>query len=212
MTDVERLSTALVERFGDLEIKVNDEYGWPGNSALCVMDAVLSLNRNYESLVRPRVKLFRNAHPEIVSLHDLDNLMSKYPELGDFFVTEINLRYPEREQILRDVVKYLREEVLLNDADDEWETLSKWAADVHPGDYSIMGVNGFAIAGFQYLRMLFGVQTTKPDVHITGFINDTLGRNVKPDQSVYLFEKAARMAGMPIREIDNKVWETRRKQ
>ena len=30
----------------------------------------------------------------------------------------------------------------------------------------MVGVRGFGLAGFQYMRMLFGAQTAKPDIHI----------------------------------------------
>jgi hypothetical protein len=49
---------------------------------------------------------------------------------------------------------------------------------VRPGDSYFLGIKGFKLSGFQYLRMLFGAQTTKPDVHIVKFISEIVGRKV----------------------------------
>jgi hypothetical protein len=59
--------------------------------------------------------------------------------------------------------------------------------------------------------MLFGVQTTKPDKHITDFVSEEIGRRVSQEEALYLFEQAAKQAGLPIRQADNAIWEQRSK-
>jgi hypothetical protein len=69
-------------------------------------------------------------------------------------------------------------------------------------------VPGFGLGGFQYLRMLFGAQTTKPDVHIIRFVSEAIGRKIADIKALYLLERAAKQAGLPIRELDITIWET----
>lgn len=45
--------------------------------------------------------------------------------------------------------------------------LARWAP---PCDYLVVGVAGFGLAGFQYLRRLFGAETTKPGVHVMRYV------------------------------------------
>ena len=87
--------------------------------------------------------------------------------------------------------------------------MENWAEWTRPGDYLAVGVKGFGLAGFQYLRMLFGAQTTKPDIHIMRFVAEHIGRPVTDIQALYLLEKAARLAGLPLRELDAAIWESR---
>lgn len=93
--------------------------------------------------------------------------------------------------------------------DSEWERLQSWAREVRPSDYTLIDVKGLGLAGFQYLRMLFGVQTTKPDRHILAFVSETVGRAVDPPSPVTLLEEAAKRAGILLREADGALWAER---
>ena len=55
--------------------------------------------------------------------------------------------------------------------------------------------------------MLLGAQTTKPDVHIIRFFSNIVGRKVTDVQALYLLDRAAKRAGLPIRELDIAIWE-----
>ena len=93
------------------------------------------------------------------------------------------------------------------DGANEWERLQVWASSVQPGDYPSVGVKGFGLSGFQYMRMLFGVQTTKPDVHVIRFVSEAVGRSVTDVQALFLLEQAAKAANLPLREVDGAIWE-----
>jgi hypothetical protein len=67
--------------------------------------------------------------------------------------------------------------------------MAAWAG---PGDYLSVAARGFGLAGFQYLRMLFGAQTTKPDIHIIRFVSTIIGRKVTDVQALYLLERTAK--------------------
>jgi len=199
--------TRLADRitlFEDL-VDVNLEWGWPGNPAMCVLDCVLSLNRKYDSVVLPRLRKFHETRPEIVSISDLKTLILSYIDDGEgtFLLKELNTNHADRERIIIELLDYLEPIVEIG---DEWDVLFDWAEGCKPSDYLNLQIKGFGIAGFQYLRMLFGAQTVKPDVHIMRFVSETIGREVDEIEAVALLEQAAIQSGLPIREVDNAVW------
>ena len=82
-----------------------------------------------------------------------------------------------------------------------------WAKAARAIDYKEFGVKGFGISGYQYLRMRFGAQTTKPDVHITRFVENILHRRVGNLDAVQLIEDAAVQLKWPARGIDGELWD-----
>ena len=98
------------------------------------------------------------------------------------------------------------------DGASEGERLAAWARWARPGDYLTLDVHGFKLAGFQYLRMLFGTETTKPDVHILRYAEQALARPIrgKPSsevQAVYAIERAGEILGRSVRQLDIAIWE-----
>jgi hypothetical protein len=67
----------------------SEAYAW-SSPALNVLACVLSLNRNWDSFVFPRVENFRRRHPEIRSVHDLRNAVRRYATPYDFFLNELD--------------------------------------------------------------------------------------------------------------------------
>ena len=206
MTDVQRLADIMLGRYD--HVQANASYVWPWASQR-VIDCVLSLNRRYHAVVKPRVENFSANHAQVQSLSDLKTCISTFPSPTAFCAAELNYRDPRRAQTLAGVIDYLIDAQIEHEGADENERLSRWAAWVRPGDYLTVGVSGFGLAGFQYLRMLFGAQTTKPDVHIIRFVSEQLGRKVADVQALNLMERAARLAGLPLREVDAEIWRER---
>jgi hypothetical protein len=63
--------------------------------------------------------------------------------------------------------------------------------------------------GFQHLRMLFGAQTTKPDVHIRNFVSEVIGRKVNDYTALALLEQASAQTNLPLHEVDGAIWSER---
>jgi hypothetical protein len=105
------------------------------------------------------------------------------------------------------VVDFLLGIVAATPGTSELERLERWALHAHPGDFRSLGIRGFGLAGFQYLRMLFGASTTKPDVHIRRYVAAAVGRPVSDVQALTLMEEAAARAGVPLRDADTTIWE-----
>jgi hypothetical protein len=206
MDDIERLAKALEKCSG--HVTEGEDYGWPTPS-LNVLDCVLSLNRRYDAFVLPRVEAFAKRHPEIRELAQLLELIKSYESAARFSVEELNYNDPKRAGVLVGVIEYLIREQKDYGGVTEQERLREWAVSVRPSDVSRVGVRGFGLSGFQYLRMLFGAQTAKPDVHIRRFVSDVLGERVGDWRALALLEEAAKRAGLPLRSIDYVIWESR---
>jgi hypothetical protein len=207
MTELDRLVSSIASRF-PTHPEPSDSI-WDRPPAAKVIDCVLSLNRHYDRVVLPRVDRFCVARPELRSIQDLSRLMDTYESPIEFTRHELSYNDVRRSLTLAGVVRHLLEVLPDFPGASEEERLEKWASWTRPGDYLAVGVPGFGIAGFQYLRMLFGAQTTKPDVHIIGFVSEAVGRKVTNIQALYLLERAARQANLPLRQLDIAIWESR---
>ncbi|RKU38203.1 hypothetical protein C6495_00375, partial [Candidatus Poribacteria bacterium] len=179
------------------------DYGYNEATAVAVIDCVLSLNRKYDAFVVPRLETFMNRHPEIQKVGELAELIDSYPTPLDFSIEELNYRDENRARILREVVQFVctivqvvRTMVQEFSAASEEEVLKEWALRAKPHECETLGIRGFKVAGFQYLRMLFGADTTKPDVHIIGFIADALNRKVSAYEALALLEAASERLGL----------------
>lgn len=203
--DVDRLAEVISTRFG--HVSVRRDYGWPGKPAVCVLDCILSLNRRYDRVVYPRVSAFVERHPACIELGHLRSMLDAHDEVGEFCRQHLNYNDPRRERTLRGVVDYLFREQHRHGGATEWERFQAWAASARPEDHFKIGVSGFGLSGLQYLRMLFGVQTTKPDVHVTQFVSAVVGRRVNDVTALALLEAAAAKARLPLREVDGAIWE-----
>jgi hypothetical protein len=152
------------------------------------------------------VTKFAEMHSEVRTLADLCALIESYPSPLAFSIAELNYRDERRAETLLGVVKYLigiqRQCVGATEA----ERLARWAKAAKPEDAWNVGVRGFGLAGFQYLRMLLGAQTTKPDIHIRRFVSEVLGRTVGDVESLRLLELAAQSIGRPVASVDYAVW------
>ena len=203
MQDIDRLAKRLKKLGAGL--RPSRTYSW-GCPALDVISCVLSLNRPYRSFVIPRVERFAKKNPSTQSLIQLRNLIRRHRSPLAFSVAELRYRDSARAKTLLGVTEYLLTQQALYSGTTEAARLRTWARSVAPRDCREDSVRGFGIAGFQYLRMLCGAQTTKPDVYIKKFVANVIRRNVSAVDAVELLERAARKAKVPLRETDNRIW------
>ena len=180
---------------------------WSRPPAVKVIDCVLSLNRKYDSFVVPRLETFMNNRPEIQQTTKLANLIASYPTSHAFMTQELNYNHEDRARILESVVRYVCTIVEETQTiEEEKKSLKQWAIQATPQECYTLNIKGFKLAGFQYLRMLFGADTTKPDVHIIRFLSDTLNRRVSTIESLLLLETASTRADFSVRAVDSFIW------
>jgi hypothetical protein len=186
------------------------------NPPLDVLDCVLSLNRSYDSFCLPRVQSFSDRHPEIDSLQALLSLIRSYQSPLEFSIRELDYRDEARAETLVGVLNYLLTAQRSISGDSEEKKLLQWAESVKPQDYVSLGVRGFGLAGFQYLRMLLGAQAAKPDIHIRRFVSDAVGYKVgdaedasllSDAEALSLLEEACAVLKWALTDLDYEVWE-----
>lgn len=174
--------------------------------AVRVIHCVLSLNRSY-NFVLPRLEAFMDSHPDTQRVVELANLMDSYPTPHAFVKQELNYNHEDRARILQAVVKYVCTIVEGTPIASEEEALKQWAIQVKPQDYQTLNIKGFGLAGFQYLRILFGADTIKPTVHIKRFISDILNRKASDVESLFLLESASKRTSLSVRAVDLFIWD-----
>ena len=206
-TDLE----AVIEGIKRLGSKVRGfgsvDPAWARPLAVLVIDCVLSLNRRYDTFVVPRLEQFMEQHPDIISVNDLRDLIAKYPTPHDFMQQELNFNYEARANTLWEIVNFLFQIKRKSSHLHEDEALKQWAIKAIPEDYHALNITGFGIAGFQYLRMLFGADTSKPDIHIIRFVSNLINRIVSPIEALKLLEVSSAKLELSVRDVDTYIWE-----
>jgi hypothetical protein len=193
--------------------------GYPGSLALCVLDAIWSVNARYP-IVRGVIQRYRNQRrfqgnpdedglPELLAVYDavggvgsfIDqvgtrNRVSTHP--GAMYKGEAVFRAATG---LHDLGVDTTEQFLLADGAPLGEQAKDaWCA--IPGQGS--GVS------WRYLRMLAGLPDVKPDRMVIRFLASALGvgeRAVAPDRAVALVRAAAEHFGADQRALDHEIWE-----
>ena len=196
----------LKEYLSNIEKKALGNYE---NAVLVCLDSVLSINRKYYTFVVPRITYFQNKYPNITKLDDLCKLIETTGIDG--FKECWNYNHPERVKILYDLCNRLIKVVSLNKDKNELISLKKWAIQSSVNDYNNFDVTGIGFATFQYIRMLLGANTVKPDVHIKNKISEIVGRRVNDKYAVELFEMACNELKLNIADVEHYIWKKKAK-
>jgi hypothetical protein len=124
--------------------------------------------QNYFAHVKPSVKSFQERFLEtgrIASFVELADLERDNPDLSAIFEAERKRRaLVDGAAVLADV-----------DGEGDLDCLQRWAERADPynhSDDSFGRINGVGLRTFQYLRMIAGVDTVKPDIQVARFITD----------------------------------------
>ena len=123
---------------------------------------------------------------------------------------ELDYNWEDWARRLHEVVTFLVTIVQQTPTIPEEGALNQWLAEKHSqvNRLTVNGknINGFAEAGFQYLCMLFGVDTVKPDKYILKFLFEILNRNVSKSEACALLEAASKCVGVSARAVDKFIW------
>jgi hypothetical protein len=205
----ERDLARLIVALHDLapSIRKSTDRAWSRPPAVRVVDCILSLRRDYDRFVVKRLDQLEHAHPNVQSVTDLQALMAGFCSPHAFMKTVLNYNHEERANILKAVIGWLVTIGGTGSPELQLSKIKNWASSARPTDYKPLGIPGFALAGFQYLRMLFGANTTKPDLHICRFVASHIDRRVSPIEALRLLERAAPAAGVSLRDLDTTIWE-----
>ena len=180
--------------------------------AVKVINSVLSLRRPYRTVVKPRLDAFQENNPDVIQVSDLVNLMARYDTPYDFLKAELDFGSELKATAIDDVVEKLCGIINASPSVPEEDAIRQWALHANPGGYRVWKITNFGIAGFQWLRMLFGADTVKPDTHILNFLADTLNERFpqtsykKKLEAVGLIEEASAYSEFSARDIDRIIW------
>ena len=202
--DIDTVATEIMTFASDLQSSEDLVNSNP--PAVRVIDCVLSLNRPYKTFVVPRLNAFMGNHPEIRQVTELADLMASYPTPHAFVQQELNYNHEDRARILHEVVLFLCSIIQQTSTIPEEEALKQWAVQAQ-SQTNRLSIRGFGVAGFQYLCMLFGADTTKPDIYIIRFVSKLLNRNVSDLEARDLLKAACERVGVSVRAVDKLIWE-----
>ena len=202
--DHERLVGALCRLAPS--VRPSSDRAWTRPPAVRVIDCILSLNRNYDRFVVPRLDRFEQRFPAIRSVEDLNIGISMYATPHDFVIKTLEYNHEARANTLGAVSSWLTGVSGSGTPCSRQARLEDWARQPDKG-YSALGIRGFGLAGFQYLRMLFGANTTKPDFRVCEWTANAVGHRISAPTALRLLERAAPEANILLRDFDTTIWE-----
>lgn len=189
------------------------------SSAVKVINSVLSLGMNYRRGIEPKLDAFQEKNPDVRQVTELAAFIKDYENPIDFLIKEFN-NYKHKPKNIRkanainSVCEKLCGIINASPSVPEEDAIRQWARQAKPKGYSIWNIKEFKIAGFQWLRMLFRADTSKPDVHILNFLADTLSEKFPPTsekkklEAVELIEETSAHSDSEFsaRDIDRIIW------
>ena len=179
--------------------------------AVKVINSVLSLRRPYKTVVKPKLDAFQENNPDVIQVSDLVDLMARYDTPYDFLKAELGFHSEIKATAIDGVVEKLCGITNASPSVPEENAIRQWALQANPGGYRVWKIKNFGIAGFQWLRMLFGADTVKPDTHILNFLADTLNERFpqtkkKKLEAIALIEETSAHSEFSARDIDRIIW------
>ncbi len=186
------------------DLSKNNEMGGYTSLVLVCIDAVLSINRQYYKFVVPRVKKFQEEYSQITTLEKLNDIIIK--EGNDGFSDYWNYKHESRFNTLSLLVNKFVDIAKDMEDLDELSALKQWGRTVNAYDFKSFNVSGIGLATFQYLRMLLGANTVKPDIHIKRAVSTAIGKKVNDMETIVLFEKACKSLNVLATSIDHNLW------
>ena len=193
--------------------------GYPGSLALCVLDAIWSLNVRYP-VTRGVIGRYRNARRWQGNADEdgIPELLAVYAQVGGVaeFIRHVGTRNrvsTQPDAMSKGDAVFLAATALhdlgidtagqFRDADGtELADQAREAWTAIPGQRS--GIS------WRYLRMLAGLPDVKPDRMVVRFVASALGVDVSAvtsDRAVDLIQAAAEQLGVDQRALDHEIWE-----
>lgn len=177
------------------------EYSYE-NPALILIDAVLSINRQYRPFVVPRLEYFKKNFPFVNSLNELKTLIEKYGKTN--FHKVWNYKHEKRVEILSDLVSFFINIKQKNEKDID--AMKRWARTVDLSKYKLLPVSGIGFATSQYIRKMLEIDTVKPDVHILKSIKLWGEVSLNEREAVEFIEEVSKKLGLSSTTLDNTIW------
>lgn len=178
------------------------------NAAVTLMGVVLAANRNYNRQVEPHVRRMRTKYPDL-TFEGLHNLLTShdYKEFKNVWGHQDDKKYNTLRALVDAIIAMKEANPDLSD----WKLMSRWAekAVVEMRLNDCLGcIPNVGIATFQHLRIVFGIDTVKPDQRVKQvlehefFEEGNCRARLSPENAIRAVEEIARITGHKVNEID----------
>lgn len=188
--------------------KLTEEYTYL-NPTVIIVNAILSKNRNYDN-VQGWVKNFQTKYDGISTLIELIKVIDQ--ETPKIFSENIRYKHESRINEIKEVASVFIK-MKDNSEEDDLEVMQNWAKNTTYTNKEdpILKVKGIGIATFQYLRILLGVETCKPDVQIKKFLETALNKDktekkFSEEEAIEIIEELSKELNVGTRILDNSIW------
>lgn len=173
------------------------------NAVLALINTTLAMRAKWYETAKPRVDAFETKYSNVKTLQDLLALMNSMSE-KEFCEKVLNFRAHPRYVILREMTEAFIDYQKKNGFSDDWLAMQDWAkkVDLKNLDKDIMGkIKRVGLATVQNLRLICGIDTVKPDVHVKESLKEIgLGNEVE------VVELLSELTGYSCAELDQIFW------
>jgi len=181
---------------------------WTGDDpVLLVVDAAsTTTGQSYFNQAMPQVEAFRD---QFVATGNITTF-GELAEVGEEFKN--CLPGERKHRVATEIASYLAD----RSEDSDLESLQEWAREADPQTYThdpVGQINGVGLRTFQFLRMLAGIDSVKPDTHVISFIDEVATKlpeaslSTSTDQeTLESCRKLADNSSFSLLEIDQIAW------
>lgn len=160
------------------------------NTAITLMDVVLSANRNHEKQVKPHIERLRQGDYGKLTLSELKTLIAEsvYHQFIWHHADE------KKFLLLKELVDAFLSLPTPTGCTD-YERLKSWAESAslsNRREDPIGRIRNFGIASFQHLRIAFGVPTVKPDKRVKQVLKIEFGARLNDEHAIAAVEEIAK--------------------
>ena len=191
--------------------------GYPNSLALCVIDAVYSLNAQYTGVVNilncyRTVRRNEGGNPEIDSLNDLAATLEKHGANCLFNNRQLG---PGTKKLKADIIAEVTKRLLELRVSSVAEFRERYSVgnekQIAELKNAWLGVKGLGETSWHYFALLTGEQDVKPDRMIVRFVAQALNDNtVSPSQARAAILDTAKALEIEPRVLDHAIWSYQR--
>lgn len=173
--------------------------------AIALLEVVLAANRNFNKVVEPHIKRIETEYPTLRNfkqLREIIDLKTK-DEFYFFWGHKDEKKYNTLKRLLLNIETLKKQNPKIK---DDFSLMNNWGmnADISNYNMDIIGsIPNIAIATFQHLRMVFGVDTIKPDQRVKEVLDFEFGLPKLSDLNVIkAVEQIAQISKIKVITID----------
>ena len=185
--------------------------------AVKVINSVLSLGMDYRRVIEPKLDAFQKNNPDVRQVTELAAFIEEDDQTPiDFLNKEFGYEHKPKSirkaNAINSVCGKLCDIINASPSVPEEDAIRQWALQAKPKGYRVWNIKEFGLTGFQWLRVLFGADTSKPDTHILNFLAGTLNEKFpqtsekKKLEAVELIEETSAHSEFSARDIDRIIW------